>query len=157
MPEPLPPISFVDCSLRDGHQSLLATRLCGREVERILPLLARAGYRRMELWGGAVLDASLRFTDEDPFERLDRAREVLDEAAPRDAPVQVRSLCRGQNLFGYSPYPDNVVCEFLKEAVRSGSGPGQQRNRAAEAQQARPAPAATGSGSSMRSTTCGTW
>ena len=116
-------VSFVDCSLRDGHQSLLATRMSGAAVEEILPLLARAGYTRMELWGGAVPDASLRFTHEDPFGRLDRIRRILDEEAPRDAPVQVRSLCRGQNLFGYSPYPDNVVCEFLKEAVRSGSAP----------------------------------
>ena len=123
MPASSSRVSFVDCSLRDGHQSLLATRMSGAEVERILPLLGRAGYRRMELWGGAVPDASLRFTDEDPFERLDRIREILDAEAPRDRPVQVRSLCRGQNLFGYSPYPDNVVCEFLKEAVRSGSAP----------------------------------
>ena len=123
MPEAPARISFVDCSLRDGHQSLLATRMSGVEVEGILPLLAKAGYTRMELWGGAVLDASLRFTNEDPFERLDRAREILDAEAPRNAPVQVRSLCRGQNLFGYSPYPDNVVCAFLKEAVRSGSAP----------------------------------
>ena len=121
MPDAPARITFVDCSLRDGHQSLLATRMSGAQVERVLPLLARAGYARLELWGGAVLDASLRFTDEDPFERLDRAREVLDAEAP--GPVQIRSLCRGQNLFGYSPYPDNVVCAFLKEAVRSGSAP----------------------------------
>lgn len=117
-------VMFVDCSLRDGHQSLLATRMSGAEVEGILPTLAQAGYSRMELWGGAVPDASLRFTHEDPFERLDQIRILLDAAAPAEQPVQIRSLCRGQNLFGYSPYPDNVVTAFLKEAVRSGSAPG---------------------------------
>ncbi len=115
-----PSIEFVDTSLRDGHQSLLATRMSGTQCMRALPLLRDAGYRCMELWGGAVLDASLRFTNEDPFERLDQIRRCLDEG---DRPVQVRTLCRGQNLFGYNPYPDNVVSEFLKEAIRSGSAP----------------------------------
>ena len=122
-------VQFVDTSLRDGHQSLLATRMSGAQALRALPALVACGYTRMELWGGAVLDASLRFTNDDPFARLQHLRERLDalEADGTAAgPVQIRSLCRGQNLFGYSPYPDNVVCEFLKEAVRLGSPDGGQ-------------------------------
>lgn len=108
-------IDFVDTSLRDGHQSLLATRMSTEQALRVLPLLKDAGYRNLELWGGATLDAALRFTGDDPFERLRRFREVLGEG------VQIRSLCRGQNLFGYSPYPDDVVDEFLRCAVRVGT------------------------------------
>ncbi|MEM8738892.1 MAG: hypothetical protein AAGG38_10520 [Planctomycetota bacterium] len=111
-------VSLIDCSLRDGHQSLLATRMTGEQCLRVLPLIRDSGYSILELWGGAVLDSSLRFTGEDPFERLEQMRACLDEG---DRPVQVRSLCRGQNLFGYTPYPDNVVCAFLKEAIRTGT------------------------------------
>ena len=120
MPAPAAALAFIDTSLRDGHQSLLATRMSGRQCNAVLPRLMDVGYGVMELWGGAVLDASLRFTHEDPFERLITLRRLLDQA---ERPIQIRSLCRGQNLFGYTPYPDNVVCEFMKEAVRLGSGP----------------------------------
>jgi len=111
-------VNLIDCSLRDGHQSLLATRMSTEQCMRVLPLLRDAGYDILELWGGATLDAALRFTGDDPFERLERFRETLDQGPKH---VQIRSLCRGQNLFGYSPYADNVVVEFLKEAVRTGS------------------------------------
>jgi len=85
---------------------------------RVLPLIRDSGYSIIELWGGAILDSSLRFTGDDPFTRLEKLRACLDEAKQ---PIQLRSLCRGQNLFGYNPYPDNVVCEFLKEAIRVGT------------------------------------
>ncbi|MEM1108297.1 MAG: hypothetical protein AAGH99_06365 [Planctomycetota bacterium] len=112
-------ISLIDCSLRDGHQSLLATRMNAEQSLRVLPLIRDSGYSILELWGGAVLDTSIRFTGDDPFERLEKLRACLDEGS--GGPVQIRSLCRGQNLFGYTPYPDNVVCEFLKEAIRTGT------------------------------------
>lgn len=108
-------IELIDTSLRDGHQSLLATRMSTEQCLRVLPLLKDCGYSILELWGGATLDAALRFTNDDPFERLDRFRELLGGR------VQIRSLCRGQNLFGYTPYADNLVFEFVKEAVRSGN------------------------------------
>lgn len=109
-------IRFIDTSLRDGHQSLLATRMSTEQCLRVLPLLAESGYDILELWGGATLDSALRFTNDDPFERLDAFYKVLG----KDGPV-IRSLCRGQNLFGYTPYADNIVVTFLKEAVRSGN------------------------------------
>jgi pyruvate/oxaloacetate carboxyltransferase len=108
-------IRFIDCSLRDGHQSLLATRMSTEQCLRVLPLLKDSGYKILELWGGATLDSALRFTGDDPFERLERFHDVLQ------GEISIRSLCRGQNLFGYQPYPDNVVVEFMKEACRSGN------------------------------------
>ena len=111
-------INLIDCSLRDGHQSLLATRMSSKQSLRVLPLLRDAGYEILELWGGATLDSALRFTHDDPFERLEEFRKVLDQSGRH---IQIRALCRGQNLFGYNPYPDKVVVEFLKEAVRTGA------------------------------------
>ena len=109
-------VNFIDCSLRDGHQSLLATRMSTQQCLRVLPMLKDSGYSILELWGGATLDSALRFTGDNPFERLDQFYRVLGPQGPA-----IRSLCRGQNLFGYTPYADNVVVEFMKEAVRSGN------------------------------------
>lgn len=109
-------VGFIDCSLRDGHQSLLATRMSTEQAMRVLPILKDCGYDILELWGGATLDSALRFTGDDPFERLDAFYKCLGKSGPA-----IRSLCRGQNLFAYSPYPDHIVVSFLKEAVRSGN------------------------------------
>lgn len=109
-------IGFIDTSLRDGHQSLLATRMGTEQCMRVLPMLKDSGYKILELWGGATLDSCLRFTGDDPFERLSKFYSLLGKDGPA-----IRSLCRGQNLFGYTPYPDTIVCSFLKEAVRSGN------------------------------------
>ncbi|MEM7680558.1 MAG: hypothetical protein AAF288_01245 [Planctomycetota bacterium] len=118
-------VQLIDTSLRDGHQSLLATRMSTEQCLSVLPLLIDSGYSILELWGGATLDAALRFTGDDPFERLEKFTAILDAAG---RPIEIRSLCRGQNLFGYTPYPDNVVVEFLREAVRT-AGQGQVRHR----------------------------
>ena len=112
------PLNLIDTSLRDGHQSLLATRMSTEQCMRVLPLLKDAGYTILELWGGATLDAALRFTGDDPWDRLDRFRQTL---GPAGDGAQIRSLCRGQNLFGYAPYHDGVVYSFVKEAVKSGN------------------------------------
>jgi pyruvate/oxaloacetate carboxyltransferase len=119
-------INFIDTSLRDGHQSLLATRMSTEQCMRVLPLLKQSGYTILELWGGATLDASIRFTGDDPFQRLDTFRQCLGPAPdrcvkPTSERISIRSLCRGQNLFGYAPYHDSVVVAFIKEAVRSGN------------------------------------
>ncbi|MCC5828748.1 MAG: hypothetical protein JJU36_04815 [Phycisphaeraceae bacterium] len=110
--------SLIDCSLRDGHQSLLATRMSTEQCLRVLPMLRDSGYSILELWGGATLDSALRFTGDDPFERLEKFRSMLGD--PRRGGISIRSLCRGQNLFGYTPYRDEVVVGFLKMAVRLG-------------------------------------
>ncbi len=111
-------VNLIDTSLRDGHQSLLATRMSTEQCMRVLPLLVDSGYDILELWGGATLDACLRFTGDNPFDRLEKFRETCDASGRH---IQIRSLCRGQNLFGYNPYPDNVVYEFMKEACRTGN------------------------------------
>ena len=108
-------VNFVDCSLRDGHQSLLATRMSTNQCLRVLPMLKESGYSILELWGGATLDSALRFTNDDPFERLAAFYKITGPD------IQIRSLCRGQNLFGYTPYPDNVVFKFIQAAVRGGN------------------------------------
>jgi pyruvate/oxaloacetate carboxyltransferase len=83
---------------------------------RVLKLIDEAGFSAMELWGGATLDSSVRFLDEDPWERLERFRTTLGGSQ------KIRALLRGQNLFAYQPYPDDLVIDFVKEAIRAGVG-----------------------------------
>ncbi len=107
---------FVDVTLRDGHQSLAATRMTTEQAMRVLPMINDAGYPAMELWGGATLDSAIRFLDEDPWERLDTFRQTLGGGQ------KIRALLRGQNLFGYQPSADDLVISFVKEAVQTGVG-----------------------------------
>ena len=109
-------IQFTDLTLRDGQQSLAATRMSTEQAMRVLPLIDKAGYKAMELWGGATLDSSIRFLNEDPFDRLEKFRDTLG------GPQKVQALLRGQNLFAYQPYPDDLVIAFVKQAVESGVG-----------------------------------
>ncbi len=110
-------IEFVDITLRDGQQSLLATRMSGEQILRLMPLILDTGMKTMEVWGGATLDSAMRYLDEDPFERLGK---MAEKAAPYGC--RLRALSRGQNLFGYDPYPDDIVKDFNREAVQSGVG-----------------------------------
>ncbi|MGE5315089.1 MAG: oxaloacetate decarboxylase subunit alpha [Acidobacteriota bacterium] len=107
---------FIDLTLRDGHQSLAATRMTTEQILRVLKMTNDAGYPRLELWGGAVLDSCIRFLNEDPWERLEKFRSVLGGGK------KIRALLRGQNLFGYEPSSDDLVISFVKEAVLSGVG-----------------------------------
>ncbi|HDS03342.1 MAG TPA: carboxylase [Firmicutes bacterium] len=107
-------IRFNDVSLRDGHQSLLATRMTTDQILNVLDELKKADLNSIEAWGGATLDATMRYLNEDPWERLDKIYSSLGPAVP------IRALCRGQNLFGYNPYPDEIVDEFNRLAVQSG-------------------------------------
>ncbi len=108
-------IELVDITLRDGQQSLLATRMSTDQILRLMPLILDTGMRTMEVWGGATLDSAMRYLDEDPFERL---RKMADEAGPSGC--KLRALSRGQNLFGYDPYPDDIVRDFNRETVKTG-------------------------------------
>ncbi|PKO15938.1 MAG: oxaloacetate decarboxylase [Chloroflexi bacterium HGW-Chloroflexi-10] len=109
-------ISFHDVTLRDGQQSLAATRMTSKQALRVLPLIEQAGFESIELWGGATLDACVRFLDEDPWERLENFAAALKQ------PSKIQALLRGQNLFAYQPFPDDLVVSFTKQAIQSGVG-----------------------------------
>ena len=107
-------LKIRDLTLRDGQQSLFATRLKQQDIDPLLPLYKDAGFYIMEVWGGAVPDSVMRYLDESPWNRLRSIREA-------EGPNQLLSaLSRGRNLFGYVPYPDSVLEGFYKEAVKNG-------------------------------------
>ncbi|HON64840.1 MAG TPA: hypothetical protein PK840_08175, partial [Bacilli bacterium] len=85
------------------------------QAMRVLPIIKNAGYNMFELWGGATLDSAIRFTKDDPWERLERFR---DEMGGGD---KIQSLLRGQNLLAYSPYPDDLLAAFIRQSIESGS------------------------------------
>ena len=109
-------VYFNDLTLRDGHQSVAATRMTTEQCMRVLPIIKDAGYISFELWGGATLDSAIRFTHDDPWERLEKFR---DEMGGGD---MIQSLLRGQNLFAYNPYPDDLLIAFIRQSIESGSG-----------------------------------
>ena len=109
------PLAVTDTTLRDAHQSLLATRLRTYDAVRAAPALARLSPQllSLECWGGATYDVALRFLHEDPWDRL----AALREAAPE---VCLQMLLRGRNAVGYTPYPDRVVQVFVEQAAQTG-------------------------------------
>lgn len=106
-------IGITDTSLRDAHQSLMATRMRIEDMLPVTELMDQVGYHSLEVWGGATFDACMRFLDEDPWDRLRRLRKALPN-------TRLQMLLRGQNLLGYRHYPDDVVEEFIKRAVANG-------------------------------------
>ncbi len=106
-------IGITDTSLRDAHQSLLATRMRLVEMLPIVELMDSIGYHSLEVWGGATFDACMRFLDEDPWERLRQLRAGLKN-------TKLQMLLRGQNIVGYRHYPDDILEEFVKKAVANG-------------------------------------
>lgn len=107
------PVKIVETVLRDGHQSLAATRMRICDMQPILEHLDNAGYYALEAWGGATFDACLRFLNEDPWQRLRTLKKHL-----RKTPIQM--LLRGQNILGYNHYADDVVREFVKRSIDNG-------------------------------------
>ena len=108
-------VLVTDTTMRDGHQSLLATRMRTFDLARIAGVYARAlpGLFSLECWGGATFDVAMRFLTEDPWERLALVR----EGAPN---ILLQMLLRGANGVGYTNYPDNVVRHFVKQAAGGG-------------------------------------
>ncbi len=106
-------VKIIDTTLRDAHQSLLATRFKTEDMVPILEKLDRAGFYSLEVWGGATFDVSIRFLREDPWERLKTIRESVRR-------TKLQMLLRGQNLVGYKHYPDDVVSKFVEVAYRDG-------------------------------------
>lgn len=105
-----------DLTLRDGQQSLFATRMSQKQVERVLPLYREANFYAMEVWGGAVPDSIMRYLNENPWHRLETIKEQIGDIS------KLTALSRGRNLFGYNPYPDDVIDGFNRNAIRSGIG-----------------------------------
>ncbi|SHK50267.1 oxaloacetate decarboxylase subunit alpha [Paramaledivibacter caminithermalis] len=106
-------VRITETILRDAHQSLIATRMKTEEMLPILEKLDDIGYHSLEMWGGATFDASLRFLNEDPWERLRTIRKKVKK-------TKLQMLLRGQNILGYKHYADDVVVEFVKRAVANG-------------------------------------
>ncbi|ATX79938.1 oxaloacetate decarboxylase, alpha subunit [Mariprofundus aestuarium] len=107
------PLGITELVLRDGHQSLLATRM---RIEDMLPIaekLDRVGFWSLEMWGGATFDSCIRFLGEDPWERL----RLLSKAMPN---TRKQMLLRGQNILGYRHYADDVVNAFVERAAKNG-------------------------------------
>lgn len=100
--------------MRDGQQSLFATRMSQSTIDRLLPLYENAGYYILEVWGGAIPDSVMRYLDESPWNRLRKASEAMKGKSLLSA------LSRGRNLFGYVPYPNSVLEGFYKEAIKNG-------------------------------------
>ncbi|MCH5319603.1 MAG: carboxylase [Paramuribaculum sp.] len=103
-----------DLTMRDGQQSLFATRMSQQTIDRLLPLYENAGFYIMEVWGGAVPDSVMRYLGESPWDRLRKISEAMKGKSLLSA------LSRGRNLFGYVPYPDSVLEGFYKEAIKNG-------------------------------------
>lgn len=104
---------ITDTSLRDAHQSLIATRMTTEEILPIVDKIDKVGYHSIECWGGATFDACVRFLNEDPWERL---RKIRDKA--KNSKLQM--LLRGQNLLGYKHYADDVVDYFVQKSIANG-------------------------------------
>lgn len=106
-------MKITETVLRDGHQSLMATRMRTEDMLPVAAELDEVGYASLEVWGGATFDSCLRFLNEDPWERLRSLKKVI-----KKTPLQM--LLRGQNLLGYRHYPDDVVERFVKKSVENG-------------------------------------
>jgi len=106
-------VKIVDTCLRDGHQSLIATRLTTKDILSIASDLDKVGYHALEVWGGATFDSCLRFLNEDPWERL----RLIRKACPN---TKLQMLFRGQNILGYRHYSDDLVQKFVQKSLENG-------------------------------------
>ena len=107
------PLKITETVLRDAHQSLLATRMTTEQMLPIVDKMDQVGYQAVECWGGATFDACLRFLKEDPWERLRKLRAGFKK-------TKLQMLFRGQNILGYSAYPDDVVEYFVQKSIANG-------------------------------------
>ncbi len=106
-------LRITETALRDGHQSLMATRLRTDEIIPILQTMDKVGYHSMEVWGGATFDSCIRFLNEDPWERLRLIRKHVKN-------TKLQMLLRGQNLLGYRHYGDDTVERFIELSIKNG-------------------------------------
>jgi oxaloacetate decarboxylase alpha subunit/pyruvate carboxylase subunit B len=107
------PVLFNNTVLRDGHQSMAATRMTTAQMLPAAPILDGMGFNGLETWGGATIDSCLRFLNENPFDRL----RALKKAAPKTPQLM---LLRGQNIVQYASFPDDVVEAFVRCSCQNG-------------------------------------
>ncbi len=107
------PVKLATVDFRDGQQSMIATRMRTEDMIPILEQMDNFGFSAMEMWGGATFDSCIRFLQEDPWERVRTFKEHVKK-------TPLRMLLRGQNLLGYTPYPDDVVERFVTAAAKAG-------------------------------------
>ncbi len=106
-------IKICDCTLRDGQQSLIATRMRIEDMLPILEKMDKVGFGAVEVWGGATFDTCLRYLKEDPWERLRKFRSAFKN-------TKLQMLLRGQNILGYRHYADDVVETFVRKSIENG-------------------------------------
>lgn len=106
-------ILINELSVRDGNQSLMATRMPIDDIVSLVTELDKVGFNALEVWGGATFDVCLRFLDEDPWQRLREIRKTVKN-------TKLSMLLRGQNLIGYTHYSDDVVDKFIEKAIHNG-------------------------------------
>jgi len=106
-------LKITDTTLRDGHQSNLATRMRTEDMVKLAAEMDEVGFYSVEVWGGATFDVAMRFLEEDPWERLHTLKKLMPKT-----PFQM--LIRGQNLVGYRHYADDVVRAFVRHAAENG-------------------------------------
>jgi methylmalonyl-CoA carboxyltransferase 5S subunit len=106
-------IDVTELALRDGHQSLLATRMALEDLTPACEDVDAAGYWSVECWGGATYDSCIRFLNEDPWQRLRTFRKMMPNS-------RLQMLLRGQNLLGYRHYEDTVVDRFVDKSAENG-------------------------------------
>ena len=107
------PVKIEDLSLRDGHQSLFATRGRTEDMLPVAEMMDEVGFWAMEVWGGATFDTMHRFLNEDPWERIRTLKKYI-----KKTPFSM--LLRGQNLVGYRNYADDVAKVFVERAAANG-------------------------------------
>ena len=106
-------IGITDTTFRDAHQSLMSTRMKTEDILAIASKVDDIGFHSAEVWGGATFDSAIRFLNEDPWERLEKIKDIMPKT-----PLQM--LLRGQSLVGYRAYSDDVVDQFISSAAVSG-------------------------------------
>lgn len=107
-------LKIRDLTMRDGQQSLFATRMPQASIDKLLPYYKEAGFYAIEVWGGAVPDSVMRYLGECPWDRLRSVSNQMNGIS------YLTALSRGRNLFGYVPYPTDIIEGFYKEAIKNG-------------------------------------
>ena len=103
-------IKITEVVLRDGQQSLIASRMKTKDMIPVLSLLDKVGYSSLEVWGGATYDCCLRYLNEDPWDRLKVFKKYIKN-------TKLQMLLRGKNLVGYKEYDDSVISLFIKNSL----------------------------------------